>query len=199
MRFNQLGVAEIMAEIEDPLRTEVAPGYTEAEISRSQHRGGGIHPRWSVDRKLLAVCIRVWPESVMKVVLRSAKLLPSRKAKLLAFLRHSGRVSAVRCDIEEEADAMVSNLWEWQRRFVSAHAYRQSAEYIFDWARTGDPVYLTFVGLPLNKLPSFDAPFGAVKKHCSAPFALVTRAFLDGEPWTETMCSVLVAVRNRCH
>ncbi|CAK0860726.1 unnamed protein product, partial [Prorocentrum cordatum] len=134
----------------------------------------------------------VWSQESLTKAYSAAKLLPARKSRLLAFLKHVSAVSAVLDSIKSPLDRITRCLWRHNARLFDMTAYRRARQDVYDWVTTGDPLYVTKMGMSVSKHPGFDADIGRTKRGASAYFASMAAAALNDAEWAWKRMRVLL-------
>lgn len=154
-------------------------GYDPRDINRSQNRGFADHPRLSADPIMAAACKKAWPPKALELAYGAAKLLPSRKARLLAILRHVSCVSAIQESIREKLNDLDRRLWRYLASLMDSRHFLELAQLAKEWVATGDSAIPSLLGMGLSKHPGYPGLIGDTKRKRSSEFAALARAFLD--------------------
>lgn len=186
-----LGQAPVVEDLADKLNamtvdyldslTMPVLGYDTAVLVRTQARGADVGLRWAFDEPLFAAVRSVllrneYGRLMLASVSVMAKLVPNRRGKLIAIIKHVAAVSAVPCWYREHVDSFLSWVWKWELGKARAADYHEALDLVRPWEKTGAWEFLGALGLEPSRHPGYPYSKGFTKRQASESSAALIRA-----------------------
>eukprot|EP00971_Amphidinium_carterae_P079600 1575201-Amphidinium_carterae.1 len=143
---------------------ERQPGFSEAEVDRSQGRGASADQRWTCDIAIQDAAVAAVGHQRFLEGCAGAKLQATRPTKLRAFLRVASSICQPWHSITKLLDPLTAMLARIEHCCIDGSAFADAWSAVEAWMEDPDNTYLRQLGLKLSKHPGFDARRGWKKR-----------------------------------
>ena len=177
---------------------EELSGISRSEVSRCQSDGSGNEVEFSVDRIVTQAAVDVLPQRLYDKAFKAAKIQASKKTRVLALLKHAHSICAVYRPTLSDLDSFVQGWSACEWPALNREQLLADLTLAVDWYRSGDPMFLSALGLELTKHGGFSAGRGVSKRQSSVYFAALLRNAADGDQYAvESLKTFCVGTRSK--
>ena len=181
-----------------PRYTEELSGISRSEVSRCQSDGSGNEVEFSVDRIVTQAAVDILPQRIYDKVFKAAKIQASKKTRVLALLKHAHSICAVYRPTLSDLDAFVQGWSACEWPALKREQLLTDLTLAVDWYRSGDPTFLSALGIELTKHGGFSAERGVSKRQSSVYFVALLRNAADGDQYAvEALKTFCVGTRSK--
>ena len=120
--------------------------------------------RFTCDPVLARVAVRILDPKVHELAFATAKVEATRHTRLLALIKHSAAVCAALSAVKDELDQFIYGWAKLEWRTADPGILQENMRALRLWKDSGDPIYLSVLGVDLTKHAGFGASRGVNKR-----------------------------------